>query len=131
MIRAERQNADRTFRIAGRKLRFIASITPDDLAAYEDGFTVNKSSAENLKALDTFILSFLDEDSRATWKEARAVRGDDAIQLDDMLGIVKHVTEVTSGRPTELSGVSTGPVSGAGTISRDASSSTEGAGSEK
>jgi len=123
IIRAERVNPDRSFRIGGEEFTFAAVVSASVAASYEDIVTDPKrSSSEALEAMDDFVLSMIPPEQHPKWKAIRNRTGDDALSTDDIVEVLRHITEVTSGRPTVQSGDSSGQQSKPGTASKVASS---------
>ena len=130
MVRAERVNPDRRFKIAGREFTFRPSIPADDMAAYEDGMLAGgATSKELLQVMDGFIVSCLEPGQEETWREARRAHenghGEVAITAGDLDEVIRHMIEVTTGRPTGRRSDSGEKQSSTGTGSTDASPSTE------
>jgi hypothetical protein len=123
VIRAERVNADRTFRLAGEEFTFRPTIGADRLAKYEDDMFDAATAAASVAIADGYILDLLEPGQEKKWQAARSRNGDEAISFTDMREVINHVHEVISGRPTERPSGSTGGPSASGTGSTGGSPS--------
>lgn len=130
VVRAERVNPDRKFKIGGREFTFQPAIPADVMAAWEDGMLAGgATSKELLQVMDTFIIACLEPGQEDAWWEARKAHqnghGEIAITAGDLDEVIKHVIEVTTGRPTGRRSDSGEKQSSTGTALTDASPSTE------
>lgn len=121
--------ADRAFKIRGSEFTFMARVSANQLARFEDArFDPEKNSIQVLELADDLICSCLNGKE----KEWRSIResASPPISYRDMLDVVEYILEVTSQRPTERSDGSGNTPSRPGTSSKAASSSTVAASKE-
>lgn len=127
VIRAERVNADRTFRLAGEDFTFRASVGADQLAQYEDAMVqVTASATDLLAAMDSYILACLEPGQDEKWRTARNGGAELPVSVGDMRAVIDHINEVITGRPTGKPSDSSTQPSTTGTESTAASPSTAG-----
>ena len=125
VLRANREQQDRTFQLGGVTFRFRPSIPPQDAAElydYLDGFTPSLPLLEQVALIERAIKRFLEPEFQATWDEVRAT-SDPPVTFEDIQRVVGYILEVVLGRPIlQLDG-------SGGTASSDGTRSTGGSGS--
>ncbi len=136
--RAERQKADRSFKIAGETFARRASVRPEALEEWEDYTPIGRSQAEALAVIDRTIKALIEPGAKGEahkrWDNLRK-RDDDPVTLADMIGLrdeegvllrdglIQWLTAEMAGRPTGPSVSSSGGPGASETSSTEGSSS--------
>jgi hypothetical protein len=125
-LRSEREQRERTFKIAGREFRFRPAVPAEKYSLYlhlADQQSKANWPEESFEIMNGTILELLEPESRDAWNEVISNHLDHPISLLDMDQIIQHCVAVQTGRPTTpLSPSGTQGGSGS-TTSTDASAS--------
>jgi len=120
--------ADRSFKIGGVVFK-VRPFVPVDLKVALDTvlFRIDpRPSAEELvKAADDFITAMLEPGQEEAWAAVRSKDAELPLAENDLDAIIRHIDEVTAGRPTGQPSDSGTSPSTIGTESKDASPSQE------
>jgi hypothetical protein len=123
VIRAERVNADRSFRLGGEEFKFRPSVAAGVRVAFEDEAAEATTSRAVLAAIDKYILNLLEPGQEEKWAAVRDDSAEFPVSFKDLEDVYQHIEAVLTGRPTERPSDSGGRPSQTGTGSRDGSSS--------
>lgn len=127
IVRSERENVERVFKIGGEEFTFKPYMSADLAAAYFDSGTIEESGTSDiLKAADALILSVLENGGPERWAKVRAVDAPWPLSVSDVQDVAAYLVRVTSGRPTVSPSSSSISRSTAGTSLTGADSSQEG-----
>lgn len=119
-----RLNSDRKFKLLGRTFTFREYLDPLTLAPVR---VIGLSDEEWLKVADDVMVEALLEPGHADdWAAVRAEK-EKPLSIFEIGQIMEHIQEVTSGRPTQPSSVSSTTPSRRGTTSTEKSPSPAGA----
>lgn len=102
-LRSEREQRDRTFKIAGREFKFRPALAAEKYSLYlhlADEQAQARWPEESFEIMNGTILELLEPDSREAWNEVIGNSLDHPISLLDMDQIIQHCVAVQTGRPT-------------------------------
>lgn len=124
VIRAERVNADRSFRIGGITFTYKPSVSADLLADYFDAtFSVEGTNADVVAKADALVLGWLEPGQEDAWRAVRSASAESPLSMRDIQEIITHMTEILAGRPTESASDSSSTSERTGTTSVEQSPS--------
>ena len=120
IIRAERENADRTFKIGGETFTFRPYVAPEHIIEMQMAITDD----EYLTAVDRILPAhLLEEGQEDKWMRARK-ENPQPLSIYDISQVINHIQAVVSGRPTVPSTGSLPTASPTGMILTGGSSTT-------
>ncbi len=118
LIRLEKVNPDRGFRIGGEEFTFKPTVDAESWAAWLDGDSTTQ--ADYLVEMDKFILACLEDGQEEKWKKVRDPHLKPMpLSKDDIQEVIVHIIEVVVGRPTVRPSASPGGESANGTSSTE------------
>lgn len=125
-LRSEREQRERTFKIAGREFRFRPALPAQQYSLYlelMDQMSAGRWPEGSFDTLNGTILELLDEDSRVDWEVVLAERGGNPISFEDMADVIDYCVAIQTGRPTQPRGLSGSSGGNGSTRSTDGSGS--------
>lgn len=120
--RAEVEQRDRTFTLAGREFKFRLGVRPEALIEYSDFVTgrLQLDERDAIAMLDRTMSEYLEPEYHSVWKEAREdTTIAHPITSDDIFRVIGYMTEVLTVRPTKASSDSSSGDESTGTTSTD------------
>ena len=125
-LRSEREQRDRSFRIAGRDFRFRPAIPAQTYSLYlelMDKMSEGRWPEASFETLNATMVDLLELDDREAWADVLAASNGNPISFEDIADIIDYCVSVQTGRPTAPRSPSS-PTGGSGsTKSTDASDS--------
>lgn len=103
-LRAEREQRERTFKIAGRDFSFRAALPAEQYSLYlelMDKMSEGRWPEGSFDTLNSTMLQLLDDGSHAAWDEVLASRNGNPVSFEDMADIIDYCVGVQTGRPTQ------------------------------
>jgi len=127
-LRSQREQRERTFKIAGREFQFRPALPAQTYSLYlelMDKMAEGHWPEGSFDTLNATMLALLEPDYRDVWAEAIGDGGANPVSFEDIAEIIDYCVSVQTGRPTKPPSVSTASGGNASTRSTDVSDSPE------
>lgn len=99
--RRKREQADRTFKIAGSEFRFRAAVAPEAILGWSQMTAgADVSEAEWLTIIDETITAMLEPEFAKEWERIRDPELAHPLNLSDLQDVLQWLIEQVVGRPT-------------------------------
>lgn len=125
-LRAEREQRDRSFKIAGHEFRFRPALPAETYSLYlelMDKMSEGRWPEGSFDTLQATMLALLEDDSRDVWLRAVGDNVANPISFEDVADIIDYCVSVQTGRPTQPRSLSGGTGESGSTKSTDGSDS--------
>lgn len=127
-LRREREQRERSFRIAGREFFFRPALPAAQYSLYlelMDKMREGRWPEGSFETLNETVLQLLEEESRDHWRVTIAENNGNPVSFEDIADVIDYCVAVQTARPTKPRSLSGSTGESGGTPSTDGSGSRE------